>query len=266
MLSNFIDTYYVRPIIEGTGYNPVNTVTYALILLAALFLILKVFRKMELDLDRTLWINLVPWVVLGGVMRALEDKAVFSFLGTMRYLFVTPLIYLTLFAVVFASLLILKKLKKSNNHLGYLGLIILAFSLLPVALKAERVIALAIILLISFGVFFSTWALLFKFKRKVFSEFMNCSPIFAHILDASSTFVAISVVGGYVEQHIVPRLIMENLHPAFFILFKVILVSLAIYFVDREVEGNWSWMLKFAILVVGLGPGVRNSLTILMGT
>lgn len=94
---------------------------------------------------------------------------------------------------------------------------------------------------------------------------MNWSPIFAHSLDSSATYTAIALVGGYTEQHVLPSAIFGTLPIFFFIPMKLALASGVIYFIDTELEGRWCWMLKFTVLVLGLGPGTRNLLTVLMG-
>lgn len=266
MLTEFINSHYVRPIVEGTGYNIVNTLTYGVILLLGVFLVLKIMEKMNITLDRTLFVNLIPFVVLGGVVRALQDTGFFSSLGIYQYLFVTPVVYVIVFLLAFISLLTVNTFNINQRYLGYSGLVILGLFLVPVALNSIRTSAFVLILVVTGLSCASAWALLVKFKEKVFSKVTCWSPILAHALDSSATVVAITVVGGYAEQHVLPALIFRFLPVAVFIPLKIALVSAAIYFIDREIEGRWSWMLKFTVLVLGLGPGTRNALTILMGT
>ena len=70
----FFEDYFIRPTLEHTGYNPVNTITYAVALIIALFLVYKVLMKIKIKPDRRLWIDLLPFVFLGGALRALQDR------------------------------------------------------------------------------------------------------------------------------------------------------------------------------------------------
>lgn len=265
-IAGFVNQFYIKPIVEGTGYNVVNTLTYAAILIAAVYIILKVLRKLDVDLDRELWINLLPFVLLGGFTRALEDTGLFSSLGFFQYLFITPLIYLLIFFSAFIPLLVVNRLELKRRYIGYFGLSLLVLSSIFVILRATRVSSFFIALGIAFTGCFLTYSALLLIGQDRFRSVVNWSPILAHSLDASASYTAIVLVGGYTEQHVLPSAIFGVLPFFLFIPMKLALAAGTIYFIDSELEGKWSWMLKFMILVLGLGPGVRNILTILMGT
>lgn len=264
-LGFFFDEYYVRPIVEGTGYNLVNTVTYALILIFLVYVVLKALNYLDIGLDRRLWINLVPFVILGGVLRALMDIGFFSSLGSWAYVFVTPLIYFLVFLLVFVPLVLVNVLGWSRKWLGYYGVVLLIAFSLAVVFNVSRVFDFTLVLAVAFVAFVLTWWLLKRIGLESFNRVSGWSPVFAHSLDASSTVIAIAVVGGYVEQHVFPSLLFEYFSPWIFIPIKLALVSAAIYYIDEGVQGGWNWILKFMILVLGLGPGVRNMLVLLMG-
>ena len=44
----FFEDYFLRPVLEHTGYNPINTAAYALLLIVALFLVYKILAKIEI--------------------------------------------------------------------------------------------------------------------------------------------------------------------------------------------------------------------------
>ncbi len=265
-ISEFINRFYIRPVIEGTGYNIFNTVTYAAILIIAVFLLLKLIRKMDIGLDRSLWINLLPFVFLGGVTRALEDVGFFSFLGTWNYLFVTPLIYIIIFLTAFIPLIVINWFDLRDRYLGYFGSFLLAIFSIFVALESVRVGFFFLALGIAISGCFITYLILVKYGLNRFRNIMNWSPIFAHSLDASASYTAIALVGGYTEQHVLPSAIFGALPVFIFIPIKLALAAGVVFFIDSELEGKWCWMLKFTVLVLGLGPGTRNLLTMLMGT
>lgn len=77
-----------------SGYNIVNTVVYAITLLVALLGILEIFKRYNINMDRTLILSLVPWVILGGTLRSLEDA--YFFTQSISPFFISPVIYFTL--------------------------------------------------------------------------------------------------------------------------------------------------------------------------
>ncbi len=267
-VSGFVNKYYIEPLVEGTGYNMVNTVTYLFILVVAAFLVYKILNKLEIDLDRELWINLLPFVFLGGFLRALMDVGFFDFLGSFRYLFITPLIFFILFLMAFIPLLIVHYFGLKDRYLGYFGLVLLfGFSIAVVSEITSSVgvryfligVGLAIL-----GCFITYLVLTKLLNLDRFKNIMNWSPVFGHSLDASSTTVAVGIIGTFTEQHVVPALMFDYFTVWIFIPFKLALSAATIYCLDEVFSGGWSWIIKFTVLVVGLGPGTRNILSLLM--
>lgn len=89
----------------------------------------------------------------------------------------------------------------------------------------------------------------------------------AHIFDASSTFVAVDFY-GYGEQHVVPSALTKLTGTAFVMYpLKIIVILSALYVIDLYVEDRTvKNMLKLAIFILGLAPGLRNFLSLSMGT
>src|SRR3989344_3363330 len=129
-MADFIQTYFIDPIIYNTGYNPVNTAVYAVILIAAVLLVYKLVKLMKIKIDKRFFIGIVPFVVLGGVLRAWEDLLeatntiqiadglfrnfiVTDAYGTVRnMLLITPVMYITMFVIALAALLLAKAVEK----------------------------------------------------------------------------------------------------------------------------------------------------------
>ena len=44
-----IEEYFISPILDKTGYNAINTLTYGAIALAALYVIWRLFKAREFD-------------------------------------------------------------------------------------------------------------------------------------------------------------------------------------------------------------------------
>jgi len=106
---------------------------------------------------------------------------------------------------------------------------------------------------------------------------INLSVIFAQLMDATATSIGIDRF-SYIEKHWLPRILItqaEKLglsYPATFVMLpiKLILVLVLLYFIDmlsRESESytDPARLLKLVIFMIGLGPGIRDTLRIAMG-
>ncbi|MEM2900439.1 MAG: DUF63 family protein [Thermoplasmata archaeon] len=98
---NFIWKYYWGPVEADAqnhpigditeGYNIVSTLSYGVILSVAVFGIYRLFKVLKIDLNLKFFAAMIPYVILGGVWRALEDAELFKI--PLKYLFIAPNIY-----------------------------------------------------------------------------------------------------------------------------------------------------------------------------
>jgi uncharacterized membrane protein len=107
---------------------------------------------------------------------------------------------------------------------------------------------------------------------------MNLSLFLAHFLDASATYVSIDrpfgldIPVGYGEKHVLPGFLISAFHTAaiMFVL-KLIIVSLVVYLIDIEFKSDLGsnprlvGLIKLCILILGLGPGTRDLLRLMLG-
>lgn len=257
---NLLDKYFISPIIEGTGYNIVNTLTYSLILVFAVILIYKVLRKLNISIDKDFFIGLFPFIALGGLMRALEDASYFN-----SYLFVTPGIYIILFSFGMLSLLLSLFLDRHTKYpywktffvIGTIPLVY--FSLYVEIVNLE---GLFLVILLS-GLWFVLLYISNVLKKSIFSK-INTAVLWAHMLDASATFIAVSYF-SYTEQHVLPNYLFKLLGPAAMFPLKFFVVLGVLYLLDRNIEDeNMKYWLKIVIFVLGFALGVRDTLALSM--
>ena len=260
---DFFQQYFLEPIENGTGYNIVNTAVYAIILIFSLFVLIKVLKRLGVKLDGRLWTDLLPWIVLAGVLRALEDIAFFPH----TWLLITPGIYLLIFAAAFVSLLIQRYTERP--FVRYLGLSFLALFGLIAILNAKNWASLAFTIALALACFLVTFYALRLLKIKILKG-KNWQVLLAHTLDSSATFMAVTYLcvgqARYFEQHVVPSVLFAGIGPWIFIPLKIVVVLLALWVIDKETSKEWNWMLKFTVLVLGLGPGTRNLMTAFMNS
>ena len=140
----------------------------------------------------------------------------------------------------------------------------------------NRISTLPIVLGLSVGI---TLAIFFlaKFFNKIgfrsiapFAIGMNCSLIFAHLLDGWSSYIAVHKL-GYMEKHPLPSFIMDSFGEIAYPILKLGMILAIIYFLDvvfkkdLEREPILPGLLKIFIFILGFAPGMRDLLRIVMG-
>jgi len=110
-----------------------------------------------------------------------------------------------------------------------------------------------------------------KGRLSVLSTPVNSIMFFAHFLDGSATYRGIDLY-GYSEKHVLPTALIDLTGTASIMLFlKFALVLLLIYLIDllfKEELGRYPGLdsiMKFAIIFLGLSPGVRDLVRITLG-
>jgi len=77
-----------------SGYNPISTLGYGLLLAGGVYLVYSVFDRFSIDIDTRFMLALVPYILLGSVGRVLEDAELFG--SPYVYLAISPIIYIVL--------------------------------------------------------------------------------------------------------------------------------------------------------------------------
>ena len=78
-------------VVAVEGYTLVSEFTYGVILICALFGIYKLLKKLEIQIDWSFCLALLPYILFGPVTRVLEDTNYFE--APFVYWFISPLIY-----------------------------------------------------------------------------------------------------------------------------------------------------------------------------
>ncbi len=279
-LWQYIYKYYISGIVNDTSYNPVDTLTYAILLGISIFGVLRFLEKLNIEIDSRFIASVTPYILAGSALRVLEDSNVFT--PPLRYLFVTPIIYFFIFAItiIILSLAVFleKKGKIKDYHMffGYAGIIwtLLNLAALLAVGEVKNPIPAAVIFILGA---LSTYAVYFIAGRLNFALLtnkLNILILFTHLLDASSTFIGIDWL-GYYEKHVAPTFFIElagnfTEHPAVVMYPLKLLVFIPVLYLldykfDSKKERKLISLMKLTILVLGLSPATRNTLRILMG-
>jgi uncharacterized membrane protein len=276
-LNEFIKTYFIDPISQGTGYNMYNTLVYGVLLLLGAYGVVKLLRRLEVKMDKELFNAVLPFVVLGGIIRALEEFARLTGAGLFPHspLFLTPGIYLLIAALSIPSLVVAVSLKgkeypRTMLSIGWaisLGAFLIVLS--DMALVASGGVAGASlrpslflwIVLLAVGLTFIGVQVL---KRLNIKSKENVLVLGGFAFEAAAVTTAVYALSYGAEQPITQALL--SISPPFYPIFKLGLVIGIIYFIEGVPKDDEThWLSKLIILVLGVPMGIHNSLQILMG-
>jgi len=287
-------------VIAKEGYTIVSEIFYGIFLIIFIYLFYLFFEKYGINVDFKFILSSLPFVLYGAIARVIEDANIIT--PPLSYFFISPLIYAQVGILFFLSLFLKKRFgilllilnlvplfllsflvsfifaissilsyymyKKSekdyNSSLFFLGMpffstsiIILFIHVLPT--HYEILIALCIALVISFIIYIT---------KTIYSNKINLSVIFSHMLDAFTTYFAVVNPLGfdieYGEKHPLPDFLMKNFYGVGYPLLKLVVVMGIIYAID-DLKKNLKNTIKFFMFFLGLSPAVRDLLRIMLG-
>ena len=280
MISEFIYKYYIDPVKYGEPYNVVETLTYALFLVLAVYLLYRWMSRstwlsnIGFKIDASFILATLPYVVLGGVLRVIQDAGMIT--GDLQFLIVTPPIYFVLFFFTIGMIFLALYLQVQGLIKNFLTFY---------ALAGCMAVLVVVLILAAWGInhthidLFVLWiiplmaitatALVWAFMRYVLRWHYVTDPlyltlIFGQLLDASATSYGIDMhpTIQYIEQHVVGSGLI-NLTGTAFVMFPLKLVVLfpAIYIMQlyrKEANPAFWHLVLLAMIVVGLAPGIRD--------
>ena len=281
-----VDTF-LPDIIQTTffsGYTVFNTIVYTLILVIFILAIIKMFKKLEID-PLSIFYSIIPFIFLGSSTRALVDNGLYP----KTVFLITPGLYIlvgliTIVSFLFSIYLFNKKGVDYRYSLFSLGVIfslpnIIFFSNVNYTVLINVILTWILSSLIFIGIVFLVLYIrnnifktedkinLSKFIEKIKKYKINFSIVLAHLFDASTTYVAVEYF-NYVEQHVLPNAI-NQLFDTYLTLFpmKIIVIVAVLYIIDQYFDDlTIKNLLKLTVFVLGLAPGLRNILTLILGT
>ena len=279
MIWDFIYKYYVGPTLNGEPYTIVDTLTYALILICAVYLVYRWLKKTGIDIDQEFIVSTIPFVVLGGLLRVVEDTGIIP--RPWNVILVTPIIFFVVFFITISLLVIARTLEKHGLIASYtrgyaaggvVACVITAAVLAYFGITETRIAfgVLATILAMAAVSSAAVWSLLRYGLRWSFTDdILYKLLIFGHMLDASATSFGIDLHElTYVEVHVVGSHLIEATGTAFSMFaLKLAVIIPAIYVLEMyRKEGNsqlWHLIL-LAMIVVGMAPGIRDMVRMIL--
>lgn len=251
MLPQDLLNYFLYP--KETGYTVQKTLLYSLILIAAVYLVFKILKRLGIKIDKRLAISVTPYVVFGSALRVLEDLGLVD-----SYWFVTPGIYILVFLITISVLLIsliLNKTKKIPYYKPLFLIGVLLDSFVLTFIKPVDFSGMALVL-----AFLAPWIVAFALLQKW--SLKNRIVTLVQLFDANTTFVAVSFFGFY-EQHVVPTFFINFLSPISFVIVKLFVIVGILILIDRySKDQELNDYLKLIIGILGAATGVRDFLAL----
>ena len=253
-----IEKHFTAPL-QYDGFNIYNTLVYTLILVLGLYGTIRLFKFLDIQIDRRFYSFLAPLIFLGTSLNVLKilgelTSPWFSSVG------VYGIIYFLLIGTIFFGKLVEKI---SVPYFYFPMLISVFFSILTFAklLKFEWNFMPAAGILATSGVLVLCICLSLNHVGFYFvKDKINASIIFSHMLDASATFIGIAIF-GFTEQVLLTKALISD-YPVLIFPLKLGILLPVLYFVDKIEDRTGKDVIKAVLLTLGLAPGLRNAFLI----
>ncbi|PKP53214.1 MAG: hypothetical protein CVT90_02355 [Candidatus Altiarchaeales archaeon HGW-Altiarchaeales-3] len=269
-IKNFIYAHFV-----DAGYTMVNTITYGLILGISIFGIIRFINFLKIKVDKNFAFALAPFIFFGATTRVLSDAGFFSGYASnmaltpfmFHYWVVSPGIFITMFFIAIGSLvlgLIVERISKDKIKypipMFFIGTIFALHNLLFLIRNFKNIDALIIFSLVF------TASIIFLFLLIKFIKYLdflrrewNYLIVGSHLFDAAATYTGVQFF-NYSEMHVIPGFLIKNLGAWVMFPLKLVVVIFVIYLIDKYMgeDKNIRRLIKIIILILGLGPGIRD--------
>lgn len=264
----WFDQYILQPIYSGSGYNFVNTTIYALVAIAILYLLFKIFVRLKIRINFKFFISTIPFIVLGSSTRAFVDNGYI----TRNLWTVSPGIYFVIAAlfliVMFLSFAISQKFKTFDWRFAtfFVGLVVLVFQWFRFSRELEFV-NMNIFLLIVGTIILSAICFHYIFVKlgwKWITNKFGFLAFSAHLFDSVTTALLLYFVGGW-EQHPLPRFFIERFGSLSFIPVKLVVIIPAVYILSAELKNKQLRdFLLMSIAILGFAEALRNLISMIL--
>jgi len=267
---NLLYEYFLKPIETYSGYNPINTITYAAILIFVAFKLIFPWLRKNWKIDYKFALSLLGYIIFGCSFRVLEDMQLLPRSSnplSIYFYTVSPGIWIFVGLLTIFCLFLSKKIAKATKHSAENIFMLIGFFLALPFLLFDIINFKELLGLLLVFIFISIIVLvIFSINKKEAlckNSMLNFLTIFSHVFDSSVTFVAVSFFNCW-EQHFLPRIILQ-INPLLFPLIKVFLVILLVRLADDLKEKELASFVKIVVFILGFSTGFRDLLTLSLG-
>ncbi len=256
-ITTILHNFFVKPVLEYQGYNPVNTLFYGALFLVSVWVFSRFFERLGTRVDQEFVVSWTFWVLAAGAIRAAGDQGIYS-----REIVATPGIGAIMLVLGLSGIGIALLLEKTLGFRfplawGALGAMLFIYHAVLLEYSNPRGLLLVASLFLSTATIVSSIAGVLGWQPR---EYVLVA--LAHAWDGVNTLVAVEFFGAW-EQHFLSRTIIQA-SPWLFVPVKMLIALLACWCIDEYLEREHDkkfWML--AIATLGLATGTRDMFQIL---
>lgn len=236
------------------GYNLYNTLAWGIIAVSAIYLIIESFEKYEVEFNSSTAFNLMPLILLGGVLRFVQDAADLPLM--LEIMLITPIIYIWI-ALIAVALILLNQFKGLDYK--YFNALVLVISLIIAGLLQVPPLPVLAVLAgssIFAGVYY------FLTEGTKYQTYPLILAVMSQFFEALSSIYGLNQ--GYEPRQLLTSTAVELMGPLGFLAIKagILAVALKVFF---DLEGRWQGVLLVALYSVGFATGVRVLLRASLG-
>ena len=250
-----------------TGYNLFNTVLWGILATAIIYGLYKLTRKYEIKLTTEKVIVSLPFIVLGGLLRFIEDTAIVNY--PYSIILITPIIYVFILGIYLLAFILARKLSQKyevteNRVLFIQGLSLLVLPILAV-INYFMNVSISLELLLGVVLIPIILTVLYKYtvKDSILDKDSYLLIIFSQLFGGTASMIA--VTQGYEQKQLFTQAFTSIFGPSGVLLAKIGLSALVIYALLDTEDNELEAFTVFVLTVVGLGTGIRVFLRMLAG-
>ncbi|MFZ3169990.1 MAG: DUF63 family protein [Candidatus Methanoperedens sp.] len=275
-LIDFINRNYIEGVVNDTSYNHFDMITYVIILLAGIYVVLKLLNKLRIKVDEEFVIATIPYIFMGSVFRVIEDADLLK--PPVKYFFITPLIFFVIFAICFGTLLLTRyfeKLRKIKNYIRAYAIVGVILSLAGIAIliyysssgwnPGILIYSLVPAVILTEIVKRVSPAIGMAYLRSRVYLF----AIFSFMLDSFTTYIGVDLF-GYINKHPFSSFLTSIFGTgAVLIPLSLIMVMVIVFLLEKDSgkdkNKDEKYMLILTLIVLGFSMGARNLLAMTFG-
>ncbi len=284
-----------EPVAEP-GYTLVSEVGYVVALLVTISGTVLLLDRLDIGREKRFFWSMVPFMLFGSALRTVEDAHnAMPDGGGLSYplntLFISPVIYVTVFVVALACILASIWLAREgyterfDRPLTAMGVAVflLAFGYLAVlSVTPDNPVTffpqvLVVIIALAGGAAAATWYAIDRFAPYIHegTREVGVMVLLAHAVDGAANvvgldyMVALGAGGNLYPKHPVNKYIVETAGAAWpFLVVKMVAATFVLWIFEPELyeeSPRYTILLLIAVTAVGLGPGGRDLFRAMFG-
>lgn len=243
-------------IVAETGYNIFNTIAWASIALCVAYGFYKLFERLDISFDLETTLFTLPYVLLGGLLRYLEDTGIIPF--PFSIMAITPVIYVVVALVYLTALLISYRFRKDrlDYSIGLFGGIFLVPVLIISLIQAINLGLDLAFISYSLGIAVFLTSVFYLYIRQTdFNTIIYTLAGFSQFF--GGTVSMLSVVNGGTQKQLLAQTSTEIFGPAGILIVKAGVLIAAIHVLKDVEDVKTEALVLLGLIVIGLATGLR---------